>query len=250
MYEKRSALSHTNLIRELRLEPSDWQNYLRMEEASYLWLLKQISSSIKRENTQLRTSITPHERLSATLRFLISGGTYSDLKFRTAISQPSLTHIIPETCRAIIKVLKNFIKLPRNTHEWKNAATTFNQKWQFPNCVGAVDGKLVRIASPAGSGSKYFNYKKFNSIVLMAVVDAEYKFMMCDVGGPGSESDAAFIQTTEFYKKLETGRLNLPDDQSPANSTQELPFVFVGDEAFALRKDFLKPFSKKQLNYE
>ena len=44
--------------------------------------------------------------------------------------------------------------------------------------------------------------------------------------------------------------LKLPLPRKPDNSTSDLPYVFVGNEAFALRKDLLKPFSQKQLTNE
>lgn len=69
---KRNSLSHLNLIKELRLEPSDWLNYLRMTEDAYLLLLRLVTPIIQKQDTNMREAITPHERLSATLRFLVS----------------------------------------------------------------------------------------------------------------------------------------------------------------------------------
>ncbi|VEN57307.1 unnamed protein product [Callosobruchus maculatus] len=45
----------------------------------------------------MRQSISPHERLTATLRFLATGRSYEDLKFSVAISPQALRQIIPET---------------------------------------------------------------------------------------------------------------------------------------------------------
>lgn len=59
----------------------------------------------------MRQSISPHERLAATLRFLASGMTYEELKFPTAISPQRLGVIIPETCLCIMKALKDYIKV-------------------------------------------------------------------------------------------------------------------------------------------
>ena len=59
----------------------------------------------------MRQAKTPHERLTATLRFLTTGRSYEDLKFSTIMSPQALGNIIPETCRAIYKVLKKYYKV-------------------------------------------------------------------------------------------------------------------------------------------
>lgn len=104
--QKRKTFSHVNLLKDLRFSPKDWHNYLRMDEDTYLKLLSLVAPFIQKKDTIMRTAISPHERLSATLRFLATGRTYEDLKFSTAISPQALSSIIPETCRAIYKVLR------------------------------------------------------------------------------------------------------------------------------------------------
>lgn len=112
---KRATLSHLNLLDELKLEPEDWHNYLRMDEQTYLKLLQLVTPLIKKSDTHLRVSISPHERLTATLRFLASGRSYEDLQYTTIISPQALGRIIPETCDAIYRVLKEeYLKARKN----------------------------------------------------------------------------------------------------------------------------------------
>jgi hypothetical protein len=82
-----------------------------MDEESYIQLLQLVTPYIKRNDTNLRMAISPPKRLSATLRYLATGRKYADLKFTTATSASSLCKIVPETCKAIIKVLKDYMKV-------------------------------------------------------------------------------------------------------------------------------------------
>ena len=87
------------------------------------------------------------------------------------------------------------IYLKQPTHaEWKRIAARYHEKWQFPNCIGALDGKHVRMVAPNNSGSVYYNYKGTFSIVLLAICDADYRFTIVDVGASGHKSDAGILR--------------------------------------------------------
>jgi len=103
-------------------------------------------------------------------------------KWSFKIGRSTAYKIIPETCEAIISALQPIYLPPMTRNMWKNVADEFWQKWNFPNCIGAVDGKHVRIKAPKDSGSEFFNYKKFYSFVLMAACDANYVFTWVDLG--------------------------------------------------------------------
>lgn len=138
-----------------------------------------------------------------------------------------------------------FFQFPKTANEWLKIASDFERKWQFPHCLGAIDGKHVRIVPPKDSGSLYFNYKKTHSIVLMAIANAHCEFIYCDVGTNGRVSDGGVINNTLFYEQLVNNQLNIPE---PTNF--DLDYVFVGDDAFALRPDLIKPYNRDSLNNE
>jgi len=133
--------------------------------------------------------------------------------------------------------------LPKNSSDWKNIALDFNEKWNFPNCLGAIDGKHVVIQSPVNSGTEYYNYKGTFSIVLMAVVNANYDFTFVDIGCQGRISDGGVLRNTSFFKKLDTNELILPHDEILPNTNVSLPYVFLTDEALALSTNMMKPYS-------
>ena len=101
---KRNNLLHINFLKELRLEPGYWYNYLRMDSEAYLEHLQKVTPRVRKCDSVMRRAITPHERCSVTLRFLATGRSCEDLKFSAAISPQAL--LSNYSCAAIYEVLK------------------------------------------------------------------------------------------------------------------------------------------------
>ena len=113
--------------------------------------------------------------------------------------------------------------------------------------AGAIDGKHVLIQAPARSGPMYFNYKKTCSIVLMAVCDSKYRFTLVDIGDFGSQNDGSVFANSFLGYAIESGILNNPQDMMFPNSLRKLPVVFVGDDAFGLKPNMMKPYPFRNL---
>ena len=88
-----------------------------------------------------------------------------------------------EVCNTIYSCLKEeYLKILQKKEDWKPIAEKTQKRWQFHNCIGAVDGKHISILHPKDSGSDFYNYKGFFSIVMLAIFDYDYKFLFVDAG--------------------------------------------------------------------
>lgn len=124
--------------------------------------------------------------------------------------------------------------MPKNSEEWQKLANEYSKIWNFPMCLGSMDGKHVVIQSPKYSGSEFFNYKGTFSIVLFAVADANYNFTYVHIGCQGRISDGGVFKNTGFARCLNKEML------------KPIPYVFVADDAFPLSANIMKPYSGHQ----
>ncbi len=78
--------------------------------------------------------------------------------------------------------MKRLTITPTTPDDWTATSNNNNHRWQYHHCLRAIDGKHVAIRKPKNASSYYFNYKNIHSIVLMVLVDGDYKFTWVEVG--------------------------------------------------------------------
>lgn len=132
----------------------------------------------------------------------------------------------------------------------------FNNLWDMPNCVGAIDGKHIAIKAPPNSGDVYLNDKKYFSIVLMASCDAEYKFTLASIGDVGGSSDDGTFASSNFGRLILENTIGLPPGKPLPGTDTIFDHYFVGDAAYPLKPNLMKPYpgnnlpeDKKIFNY-
>jgi hypothetical protein len=108
----------------------------------------------------------------------------------------------------------------------------------------------VSIKCPANSGSLYYNYKHFFSVILLAIVDADYNFLYVDVGSAGRSNDSGVFCNSKLYELLEINQLGVPPPKPLPGRDVSVPYVIVGDDAFPLKNYLLKPYPNRQLNVD
>ncbi|XP_012521454.1 protein ALP1-like isoform X2 [Monomorium pharaonis] len=208
--------AYENLILELRNDPERFFNFHRMSHNQFDQLLAVVESQITKLHVT-REPLSAGLRLSLTIRYLASGDSMISLHYLYRIGKSTVPKIITETTHAIWVALMPRV-LPRPTAAtWAKVAIDFEQKWNFPNCVGAID-------------------------VLLGVCDANLRFIYVSIGSAGRESDGGIFRNTDFGKHLMDGTLALPPPKNLPNTNISLPMVFVADAAFPLLTNMMRPY--------
>ena len=144
-------------------------------------LVKEIAPLITKKTTMMRQPIDPEIKIAITVMFLANGESYESLMYQFQVHSITISKFIPVVCNKIYETFKGrFLRLPDTTEEWEIIEHETRLLWQFYNCIAAADGKHIVIIHPSNSGSEFYNYKGFFSIVLLVIVDYDYIFIFAD----------------------------------------------------------------------
>ncbi|KAH7932857.1 hypothetical protein HPB49_003876 [Dermacentor silvarum] len=188
-------------------------------------LLGLVRESITVQDSRFRSAISAAERLAMTVRFLATGQTLRDVSFNFLVGR-STAYCVVSTV-----ILQPKLQRVKQLQFVVQAAAEFEEVWNMPHCVGAIDGKHVNIECLPNSGSSDRNYKGTFSKCLFAVCDAHYRreFLHIEMGNRGSESDGGIFSRSKLKSNILAGHLHLPPVR-PVGSKGPLPYYFVGDE--------------------
>ena len=142
--------------------------------------------------------------------FLATGDSFWTLHTRFRRGAATIASIVYEVCDSIYQVLQPIYMSPPSEEDWKQIEHRFNTKWNFPNCLGALDRKHIMMRAPPNSNSLFYNYKGFFSIVLMALVDVDYRFIFIDVGNYESNGDSGIFKNSALGEAFAAKMLDVP----------------------------------------
>lgn len=242
------------LFKEISVEDTPaFFELMRMNKQNFRHLVDMLHCRLARRDTNMRHSIKPDEMCCLTLRFLATGESFRSLHFQFRLGRQTVSNAILDVCEGIYEELGPvFLKTPKSRTEWEQIAAKFENRWNLPNVLGAIDGKRIILEQPNNSGSRYHDYKGADSIILMGVVGPEYEFINVDVGMNVRMSDGGNWSRNSFRKALEdeSNPLEIPPPKPLPGRNMNIPHVFVGDDAFGLTSYLMKPYPQIGLTEE
>ena len=199
------------------------------------------------------------------------------LSFSFRIGRSTVCSILEEICHVIYNELrKDYVKVPSCANDWEGISKEFYHRWNFPHCLGdtifyvvkkcsifkiagAIDSKHIVVQAPVNSGSLYYNYKGTHSIVLLAICDVYYRYickfallflLVCATDLLYWTLDklaglvmVVYLTNSTFGELLMRGTLPFPLPQPLPGTSGSV----VGDEAFPLRDNMLRPYPGRNL---
>lgn len=167
-----------------------WRENLRMSKETFEILCNELRPYIERQVTTFRQPISVEARVALTIWRLATNVEYRTIAELFGLGRSTVGEIVVDTCTAISShLISKYVKMPIEEH-LQEVIDGFEQRWGFPQTVGAIDGTHVPILKPQESASDYFNRKGYYSIIMQAVVDYRGIFLDINIGWPGKASES------------------------------------------------------------
>lgn len=243
----------------LKASRKDWQKHVsrighltfrkmyRVDVISFNVLLDQLRSEIETVNVEMANRSSGSEvcaevRLAITLRYA-AGGVVWDIHSNFGISSAEFYRSVWRT----MDVVNNKHKLTWNlsdTDRLRDLEEGFAKKSRlnaFRGVVGALDGCLISQKNPGiavPNPNRYYCARKHKySLLLMAICDANRKFIWFDVSCTPTTHDSLAWVTTELAERVRRG--DLP-----------YPYYILGDSAFTCTRSVITPGKDDNFNFE
>ena len=175
-----------------------------------------------------RTVVGSKVEIYITLWFLSNTETYRQIPDRFDVTESTVHRTLYRVVKWFVKVSANYIKWPTISEMQSNQAQFAAMKG-VPGVVGAIDGSHIKINPPKHNKHSYCNRKKYYSLLLQGIVNAEKKFVDVHCGEPGAMHDARLLRKSTFYRRI-------TEDESIIISG-----VVLGDSAYGASRYLVPP---------
>ena len=122
------------------------------------------------------------------------------------VAQPTVSRVLSDFIETMAKLVPDFIFMPRNNNEISNIKRDFYKIAGFPGVIGCIDGSHIQIIASHQDEFAYVNRKKFHSINIQGICNANLLFLDVVAIWRGSSHNSFILQTSQVNKDFENGK--------------------------------------------
>ena len=158
-----------------------------------------------RSRTRRSNPVPPHVQVLSALGFLATGTFQRELGDRVGISQPSINRSLHRVVNGIVQLVPEYIRFPYSEMEQIPVKRAFYAIAGLPNTIGALDCTHVHIKAPSPDPFPYLNRKRYHSINVQIICDAQYHLLNVVSRFPGGAHDSYIFSNSAVGVHLEQG---------------------------------------------
>ncbi|KAF9416038.1 hypothetical protein HW555_006450 [Spodoptera exigua] len=186
-------------------------NFLRMSKSDFEYLLQNVGPFIEKQDTNLRSAVTAETRLAITLRYLATGDSYSSLSYTFRVSKQLISRIIPEVCKNIIRVLKNYIQV-RKTKRNKQSRALYTPPMTFDfedSDHNVIEGAWRREYTVEGTSILELERRPSNSARTATIIRDQFgEYFMSERGSLPWQNNS-FVEQSHNIRFFSNSSINL-----------------------------------------
>ncbi|XP_066026359.1 putative nuclease HARBI1 [Pocillopora verrucosa] len=207
--------------------------------------------SLQRQVTRLRSPVPVRTVVAMLLKRLGKGLDYREIGDKFGVGASTACIKVNEAMKLLVSSKMHIISKIQRGIDFKRIINGFQRKWNFPQCLGAIDGTHIPIKAPLVHHADFYNRKCFHSVILQGVCDSQCCFTNVFAGWPGRAHDSRVFGRSQIGNLITEGRL-ISDDSNLRrvidNHVIE-PFL-IGDPAYPISKHLMKNYPGSNLTPE
>ncbi|CAH1967271.1 unnamed protein product [Acanthoscelides obtectus] len=132
------------------------------------------------------------------LRYLGDPGFQIVIGEAIGVHQSTASRTVSNVITRIVQKSNIWVRFPTTFEDLHNAKNEWQEKFNFPSAIGAIDCTHIPILNPFIHADEYVNRKNFASINVQATCNSNEEFTSVDVSWPGSVHDSRIWKNSDI----------------------------------------------------